>query len=160
MRVQYLRMYIRWFPETPTYSHLCTVSSSVYSAYLPRTWVHTAVGSEFSQLSSMESGLFWCRLAQTWDDSFSGLESLTLITLSCDQKLSPAGQQTAKHDGLYPLLSISLTVPPSVERFQQCDDPCRIGFYALAFLSFFSDSISESYVYTSFWLSNVASLAI
>ena len=43
-----------------------------------------------------------------------------------------------KHDlGLYPLLSILLTVPPFVERFQQRDDPCRVGFYALAFLSFF-----------------------
>ena len=50
---------------------------------------------------------------------------------------SPAGQQTAKHDGLYPLLSVLLTVPPFVERFQQRDDPCRVGFYALAFLSFF-----------------------
>ena len=45
--------------------------------------------------------------------------------------------QTAKHDGFYPLLSVLLTVPPFVERFQQRDDPCRIGFYALAFLSFF-----------------------
>ena len=44
--------------------------------------------------------------------------------------------QTAKHDGLYPLLSVSLTVPPFVERFQQRDDLCRVGFYALAFLSF------------------------
>ena len=43
-----------------------------------------------------------------------------------------ASFQTAKHDGLYPLLSISLTVPPFVEHFQQRDDPCRIGFYALA----------------------------
>ena len=42
------------------------------------------------------------------DDSFSGLESLTLIALSCTPKLSPAGQQTTKHDGLYPLLSVSL----------------------------------------------------
>ena len=49
------------------------------------------------------------------DDSFSGLESLTLIALSCNPKLSPAGQLTAKHDGLYPLLSVSLTVPPFVE---------------------------------------------
>ena len=39
-------------------------------------------------------------------------------------------------DGLYFLLSISLTVPPFVEHFQQRDDPCHIGFYALAFLSF------------------------
>ena len=45
------------------------------------------------------------RLAPTRDDSFSGLESLTLITLPCDPKLSPAGQQTAKHDRLYILLS-------------------------------------------------------
>ena len=74
------------------------------------------MGSEFSQLWSTESGLFQhdvvsivLRLAPTPDDSFSGLESLTLIALSCDPKLSPAGQQTAKHDGLYdPLLSVSL----------------------------------------------------
>ena len=71
------------------------------------------------------------------DDSFSGLESLTLIALSCNPKLSPAGQQTAKHDWLYPLHSVLLTVPPFVERFQQRDDPCRVDFYALAFLSFF-----------------------
>ena len=44
------------------------------------------------------------------DDSFSDLESLTLIALSCNPKLSPTGQHTAKHNGLYPLLSVSLTV--------------------------------------------------
>ena len=71
------------------------------------------------------------------DDSFSGLESLTLITLSCNPKLSPDGQQTVKHDELYSLLSVSLTVPPFVEHFQQRDDPCRVGFYTVAFLSFF-----------------------
>ena len=60
-----------------------------------------------------------------------------LIALSCDPKLSSTGQQTAKHYGLYPLLSISLTVPPFVEHFQQRNGPCRVGFYALAFLSFF-----------------------
>ena len=59
-----------------------------------------------------------------------------LISLSCEPKLSPAGQQTAKLDGLYPLLSVLLTVPPFVERFQQRNDPCRVGFYAIAFLSF------------------------
>ena len=75
------------------------------------------------------------RLAPTPDDSFSSLESVTLIALSCDPKLS--GQQTTKHNGLYPLLSVLLTVPPFVERFQQRDDPCRVGFYTLAFLSFF-----------------------
>ena len=42
------------------------------------------------------------RLAPTRDDSFSRLESLTLIALSCDPKFSPAGQQTAKLDRLYP----------------------------------------------------------
>ena len=67
------------------------------------------------------------------EDLFSGLKSLTLIALSCEPKLSPTGQQTAKHNGLYPLLSV---LPPFVERFQQRDDPCRVGFYALAFLSF------------------------
>ena len=92
------------------------------------------------------------------DNSFSSLESLTLIALSCNPKFSPAGQQTTKHDGLYPLLSVSLTVLPFVERFQQRDDPGRVGFYALAFLSFFG--FYKSVVHTtSFWLSNVASLA-
>jgi len=41
--------------------------------------------------------------------------------------------QTAKHDGLYLLLSVSLAVPP----FQQRYNPCRIDFYTLAFLFFF-----------------------
>ena len=45
--------------------------------------------------------------------------------------------QTAKHDGFYPLLSVSLTVPPFVESFQQRDDPCRVGFYAFAFTPIF-----------------------
>ena len=49
-------------------------------------------------------------------------------------------------------------MPPFVERFQQCDDSCRVGF-ELFFPSL--DSRSESYIATySFWLSNVASLAI
>ena len=43
------------------------------------------------------------KFAPTRDDSFSGLESLTLISLSCSPKLSPAGKQTVKHDELYPL---------------------------------------------------------
>ena len=87
------------------------------------------------------------RLAPTREDSFSGLESLTLIGLSCSPNLSLAGQQTAKHDGLYPLLSVSSTVPPFVEHFQQRDDPCRVGFYAFNSLSLLSsDSISESYI--------------
>ena len=122
--------------------------------------VHTAVGSEFSQLWSMESGLFdvvFIMLRPTRDDLFSGLESLTLIALLCDPKLNPAGQQTTKHDGLYSLLSVLLTMPPIVERFQQCDDPYCIGFYALAFLFV---GFHEWVVHTSFWLSNVASLAI
>ena len=74
------------------------------------------------------------KLAPTSDDTFSGLESLTLIALSCNPKLSPAGQQTVKHDRIYPLLSVSLTVPPFVEHVQQCDDPCPISFYTLVFL--------------------------
>ena len=60
-----------------------------------------------------------------------------LIPSSYDPKLSPAGKHTAKHDGLYPLFSVSLTVPPFVERFQRRDDPCRVGFYASTFLFFF-----------------------
>ena len=35
------------------------------------------------------------------------------------------------------ILSVSLTAPPFVERFQQRDDPRRVDFYASAFLSFF-----------------------
>ena len=66
------------------------------------------MGSKFSQLWSKEYGIrpffdvvsIALRLAPTRDTSFSGLESLTLIALSYDPKLSPAGQQTAKHDGL------------------------------------------------------------
>ena len=64
----------------------------------------------------------------------SGQESLTLIALSSGPRSSPARQQTAKHDGLYPLLSVSLTMSPFVERFQQRDDPCHVGFYASSFL--------------------------
>ena len=76
-------------------------------------------------------------LLESGDGSFSVLESLTLIALSCNPKLPLAGQQTAKYDGLYLLLSVSLTMPSFVERFQQRDGPCRVSFYALAFLSFF-----------------------
>ena len=79
-------------------------------------------------VSSVEQGSF------AGDDSFSSLESLTLIALSCELKLPPAGQQTAQHNGLYPLLSVSLTVLPFVEHFQQCDDPYHVGFFASAFL--------------------------
>ena len=50
------------------------------------------------------------KLIPTRDDSYSGLESLTLIALSYNPK------------------------PSFVEHLQQCDDPCRVGFYALAFL--------------------------
>ena len=111
-------------------------------------------------LESHGSVSFAVRGSYARHDSFSGLESLTLIALSCDPKLFPAGQQTAKHDGLYPLLSVSLTVPPFVERFQQRDDSCRVGFYALAFFSPSFFGFHKSYIYTtSFWLSNVASLA-
>ena len=64
------------------------------------------------------------------------LESLVSGVFDANHQLnSPTGQQIAKHNGLYPLLSVSLTVPPFVERFQQRDDPCH-GFYTLAFLSF------------------------
>ena len=130
----------RWFPVTPTYSQLCTVSSSVYSGYLLSSYRHG-----ISILSAMEYGVrpflmcVYCAQARpnSRDDSFSGLESLTIIALSCDPKLSPARQQTTKHNELYPLLSLSLTMPPFIEHFQQCDDPCLVGFYALAFLSLF-----------------------
>ena len=125
---------------TPTYSQLCTVSSNVYSGYLLSTFRRG-----ISILSAMEYGVrpflmcIYCTQARpnSRDDSFSGLESLMIIALSCDPKLSPARQQTTKHDELYPLLSVSLTMPPFVERFQQRNDPCLNGFYALAFLSFF-----------------------
>ena len=64
------------------------------------------------------------------------LESLVSRVFDANCQLnSPTGQQTTKHDGLYPLLSVLLTVPPFVERFQQRDDPCH-GFYTLVFLSF------------------------
>ena len=59
-----------------------------------------------------------------------------LIALSSGPRSSPAQQQTAKHDELYPLLSVSLIVSPFAERFQQRDDPYRVGFYASVFLFF------------------------
>ena len=153
MRVQHLHMnkYIRWFPVTPTYSHLCTVSSSVYSRYSLSTYscgIRICYGVRSQAFSEVVS--IALRLAPTRDDSFFGLESLTLIVLSCDRKLSPAGQQTTKHDGLYPLLSISLTMPSFVEHFQQCDDPCRIGFYTFNSLSLLLSSDSMSHAYNFF----------
>ena len=87
--------------------------------------VSSVVQCSFAQdgpLSDPEShGSVFCAARGSYarDDSFSGLGSLTLIALSCDPILFPAGQQTVKHDRLYPLLSVSLTVPPFVECFQQ-----------------------------------------
>ena len=43
-----------------------------------------------------------------------------LTYLSCEPKLSPTGQQTAKHNGLYLLLSAPLTVPSAVRRSLLC----------------------------------------
>ena len=77
----------------------------------------------------------------------------SIIALSCNQPNTPAGQQTAKHDGLCSLLSLANRA--FVERFKQRDDPCRVGFHAsLSLLP--SDSINESYIQ----LSNLANLAI
>jgi len=88
---------------------------------------------------------FAARSSYARDDSFSGLESLTLIALSCDPKLFPAGQQTAKHNGLYPLLSVSLTVPPFVERFQQRRSLFH-WFLLLSLSLLSSNSVSKSYI--------------
>ena len=109
MRVRYLRMnkYILLV------SHLCTVLSSVYSGYL----VHTAVGSDslsygVGSQAFFDVYKFVLKLAPTRDDSSLVWKFLTLIALFCNPKLSPAGQQTVKHDGFHTLLSVLLTVPP------------------------------------------------
>ena len=139
-------------------------------------WVHTAVGSEFSQLWSTESGLLWCNLychhffwaLELW----YGASALFITSSPGSFPLSARGSllsegylieshklillQTRSMMGSISLLSISLTVPPFVERFQHRDDPCRVGFYALPFLSF---GFYKCVVHTSFWLSNIASLA-
>ena len=102
MRVQHLHMN-KYIPLVSCDSnlHLCTVSSSVYSRYLLSTYscgiriCHGVRNQAFFDVVSIALSL-----ALTRDDSFSGLESLTLIALSCNPKLSPAGQQTTKHDGL------------------------------------------------------------
>ena len=126
-------------------------------------WVHSyRCGTRILSAMETESGLFWCSLYCTqarpnlrWLVLWSGVSN-TIIALSCSPKLSPTGEQTAKHDGLYPLLSVSLTVPPFVERFLQHNNPCRIGFYPLAFLSF---EFHKWVVHTNFRVSNVASPA-
>ena len=86
-------------------------SQLLLNAHLLETGL-SLIRSLMGSILSVAQGLF------TGDNSFSGLESLTLIALCCNPKLSPDGQQTAKHDGLYPLLSVSLTLPPFVEGFQ------------------------------------------
>ena len=55
-----------------------------------------------------------------------------------------ASFQTAKYDGLYPLFSVSLTVPPFVEHFQQHDDPCRVGRPLLSSLLSSASALSFS----------------
>jgi len=47
-----MNKYIPLVPMTPTYSHLCTVSSSVYSGYLLRTY-----SCRIRILSAMEYGV-------------------------------------------------------------------------------------------------------
>ena len=142
MRVQYLLMnkHIPLVPVTPTYSQLCTVSSSVYSEYLLST---NRCGNSLSygvwSQAYFDVVSIALRLAPTWDDLFSGLNSVTLITLSCDPKLSPAGQQTAKHDGLYPLLTLCWALS-AVRR------SLSYWFLRLSLsLLLSSDSISESH---------------
>ena len=114
----------------------------------------------------MKSGLFWCSLYcdQAHPNSrrlilWSGVSDanhplLWPKTLSCW-----AADREAQWGLSGLLLSVLLTVPPFVERFQQHDDPCRIGFYALAFISFVLQFHKWVVHTTSFWFSNVASLA-
>ena len=65
-----------------------------------------------------------------------------------------AEQQTTKHNGLYLLLSVSLTVPPFVEPFSRATIPVTL------FLCFnhwiLSFGFHKWVVHTTFWLSNVA----
>ena len=125
---------------TPTYSQLCTVSSSVdiFAEYI-QVWDQNSLSYGVRSQAFFDVVSIALKLAPTRDDSFSGLESLTLIALSCDPKLSPAGQQITKHDGLYPFNTLRLVNCASFcwALLQQRNDPCRIGFYTLAFLSFF-----------------------
>ena len=76
------------------------------------------------------AGVSWvsltcCAMLICWRRLVLWSEISDANALSCNPKPSPAGQQTAKHDWLYPFLSVSLTVPPFVERFQQRDDLSR-----------------------------------
>ena len=64
-----------------------------------------------------------------------------LIALSCDPKLSPAGQQTGKHDGLYPLLTVSLTVLSLLSTFSSATIPVALVSTPQSF-SPYSDSIT------------------
>jgi len=64
-----------------------------------------------------------------------------LTCLSWEPKLSPAGQQTTKHDGLYLLLSTSLTVPSAAWRSLWC---WFVHLNLSLLLS--SDPISGSYI--------------
>ena len=129
MRVQYLVMN-KYIPLVSCVSNLFTTLHCLLKCLQWILAVYIQVWDQNSLRYGVRSQVFFdvvsiaLRLAPTRDDSFSGMESLILIALSCDPKLSPAGQQAAKHDELYPLLSVSLTVPPFVECFQQRNDPC------------------------------------
>ena len=157
MRVQYLHTNnfgLLW----PRLIHISALFPQV--SIVEICWVHTAAGSEISQLWSTESGLFRCSLY--CHPFFQALESWYGVSVALFMASSPSSSplstrrsllsegflmdshklialQTTKHNGLYPLLSISLTMSPFVEFFQQRNDPCCIGFYVytLAFLSFF-----------------------
>ena len=96
------------------------------------------------------------RLAPTRDDSFTRLEFLTLITLSCHPKLSPAGQQTAKLDGLYPYTLCLINRASLCWALSAARRSLSRWFLCLTLSLLSSDSISESYTQC---LSNVASLA-
>ena len=68
-------------------------------------WVHTGVGSEFSQLWSTESGLFRCSLYCT--QAYPNSRRLVLWSGVSDA-YHPVTQKTAKHDGLISLASHNL----------------------------------------------------
>ena len=99
-----------------------------------------------SRQASLWVSLICCARSFVGDNSFSGLESLTLIALSCNPKLSLVGQQTAKHDGLYPLLSVSLTVASLCWVLSAARRSLLRWFLCLSLSLLSSDSISESYI--------------
>ena len=127
-------------------------------------WLHTAVGSDSLSYGVRSQAFFdvvsiALKLAPARDNSFSGLESLTIIALSCNPKLSPAGHQTARHDGFYPFNTLRLVNCASLcWALSAARRPLSRWFLRLS-LSFFRFHKWVLHT-TSFWLLNVTSLAM